>query len=833
MNKRPLLLCSAAYLTGILFFLWKQPFLLLILPFLLILYGHRRHTAEVITGGVFVILFFILGNVFYGQLDTAYEMEHTFFLEDGAQVYLQGQISGKQWKGDNLYITLDHVYLKKKKEISLHTKVLLLCGEDTYPYGDVLLVKGKVSSFSLPGNLGEFDEAFYYRSKEICGRVVEGDCERVAGATGIAGGWAFLQENLWVLRRQLVAAYLRLMPGEEGGIMASVCLGDRSALDFDVKSLFSDSGIAHILAISGLHISLVGGFVYRRLKRRGLSFGRAALISSLVVVVYALLSGGGVSVKRSVFMYLVLMGAKISGEAYDLISAAALSALILLVLSPLSLHDSGLLLSFAAVFGVGGFVLPMSESYLQVQKMRYEANHKMIKGEHFQATALQSLFGSLLSAMGIQIFMLPVTAGLFHQVCPYTVFLNVMVIPLLSLVLSWGLMGGVFGLGSAVMGGILLWPCHKILYLYEMLSDRTLSLPFATVSVRTPSLIVVIIYYATLLILPKVTWQVVSSLRKQQDKKLPWKKKRYFGVFGNKKLELSFCLLMTFLVLLLFYRPADTGFVMLDVGQGDGLVVTSAGGSVDLIDGGSSQKSRVGEYTILPYLRSQGISRVDHWFLTHMDTDHVSGCLELLQRNFPIGEVLMPQAVDRSHENYKRIKDLCNEKKIPIYYLLSGDVLGEKDVTYGVIYPDEKGSCEEDGNNENSLVMLLSMKAKGGRTCRIMLTGDLGSRQEEKILQNTAYRRQLTEDLEGGKVDVLKGGHHGSNGSNSLPWLKALDPDLCLISAGKKNRYGHPARETMERLKEEKIKALVTKDRGGIFLTYDRKGGLWQVRTFR
>ena len=193
----------------------------------------------------------------------------------------------------------------------------------------------------------------------------------------------------------------------------------------------------------------------------------------------------------------------------------------------------------------------------------------------------------------------------------------------------------------------------------------------------------------------------------------------------------------------------------------------------------------------------------------------------------------MPQAVDRSHENYKRIKDLCNEKKIPIYYLLSGDVLGEKDVTYRVIYPDEKGSCEEDGNNENSLVMLLSMKAKGGRACRIMLTGDLGSRQEEKILQNTAYRRQLTEDLEGGKVDVLKGGHHGSNGSNSLPWLKALDPDLCLISAGKKNRYGHPGRETMERLKAEKIKALVTKDRGGIFLTYDRKGGLWQVRTFR
>ena len=802
MNKRPLLLCSAAYLTGIFLSLWRSPVPVLLIPVCFLLYCRRRRAAEIVLGAGFVLLFFLLGYVLFERASLAYDRDHSHFLEDKKRIDLQGQISGKQWKGDRLYVTLDDVRVQQEKPVSLDTKVLLLCRKDRFCYGDILLVKGDNLAFVLPGNPGEFDEVAYYRSRNISGRISEASGGCVAGATGPARIRFLLQEMLWRLRNRIASVYQALMPGEEGGILNSICLGDRSALSFEARNLFSDAGIAHVLAISGLHVSMVGGFLFRRLRSRGITLSKSAIISSVLVLLYGMLTGGGISVRRSILMYFVLMGSYISGEAYDLISGASLAFLILLIGSPLGICDSGLILSFSAVCGVGFVAAPMHGCFFEVQRLRFEATHKMIKGSRFRPSAWQSLTGSFFSALWIQLFMLPVTAFVFHRFCVYTIFLNVLVIPLLGLILSWGLMGGVLGCFSSVMGQILLWPCHRLIFLYEFLGDWAIGLPFGRQAVGSPGIFLPVLYYSVLLALPVLMERYVSRLKKEQSRKLPWKKRRYFGVVGSLRLEAVSVLVMTCLVFALFYHPGEVSFVMLDVGQGDGLVV-SGGEGVDLIDGGSSQKSKVGEYTILPYLSYRGISRIDLWFLTHMDTDHVSGCVELLQRGFPIGEILMPQAVDRSKENYRTIQALCKKRKIPIGYLSAGDVICREGATYTVIYPDAAGTHEEDGNNENSLVMLLTMKKKEGRNCTFMLTGDMGKAQEDRILQSETYRSCLkSAPGRDEAVDILKAAHHGSKNSNSTSWLMALQPKLCLVSAGRKNRYGHPHKEVLDRLED-------------------------------
>ena len=820
MNKRPLLLCSAAYLAGVLLSLWKQPVPVLFIPVIIIIFSRRRHAMELICGMCFVILFFSLGYRMHLYASDVYDRESRYFHKE-REVCLRGQISGKQWKKEKLYITVKHVVLEENPEIELKTKVLLVSEKDSFCYGDVIRAFGAVEVFSPPFNSGEFDETAYYKGQNISGRIGVKSCQYLTGSRGVRAFGFGLCQKLWWFQNRMSAVCRKILPGEEGGILSSICLGDRSRLSSDVRTLFSNAGIAHVLAISGLHISLVGGFVFRRMKKRGVRPALAAVISSILVVLYAVLTGGAISARRSVIMYLVFMGAYICGEVYDLLSGAALAFLLLLMLSPLCIIDSGFILSFSAICGVGIVVSPIHQCFYEVQKLRFEATHRMVKGERFRPSALQSLCASLVSAIGIQIFLLPVMGCVFHQVSFYTVFLNLLVIPLLGLVLAWGLMGAMAGCVFMPMGEIILWPCHALLYFYEMISDKATSLPFATCSIQSPKPSVIIIYYGLLLFGVFLIRHYVRWLKQEQDQKLPWKKKRYFGGFGSLWLEIGSVGIGLCLVLMLLYHPTNTELVMLDVGQGDGLVITGADGCVDLLDGGSSQKSRLGEYTLLPYLKSRGISSVDRWFLTHMDTDHVSGCIELLLRGFSIGEILMPKAVDRSTQNYRIIKALCKRRGIPICYLVTGDVIRQKGLTYTVIYPDETGSYEEDGNNENSLVMLLSLGETGQKPCDIMLTGDLGEAQEEKILSEADYREVFDAVVGEDGVDVLKGGHHGSNGSNGKAWLEALSPKLCIISAGKNNRYHHPGKDAISRMDEQGIAHLCTIDCGQITLGFE------------
>ena len=306
------------------------------------------------------------------------------------------------------------------------------------------------------------------------------------------------------------------------------------------------------------------------------------------------------------------------------------------------------------------------------------------------------------------------------------------------------------------------------------------------------------------------------------------------------------------LVLSLKWSPA-LSIAMLDVGQGDSLVISRGlgmwkpgGDPVYLVDGGSSSVKQPGKYRIIPYLKSRGVTRIRGIFVSHGDQDHLNGIEELLteivgQRiRIRVDALYLTPQMQNDAAGGHLIK-LCRKAGIRIVFLKKGNTLQDGKLRIQVLHPDtepENGSGTggtdgrtagaslgdtsrgasdgmTGGRNEDSMVLLLSFGDFDA-----LLTGDLEGEGERKVLEET------------GHVEYLKVAHHGSRNSTSAAFLCKASPVVCMISAPEKSRYGHPAGETLTRIREAGAEYYVTRDCGTICL--ETKGrGSFRIRTFR
>lgn len=242
---------------------------------------------------------------------------------------------------------------------------------------------------------------------------------------------------------------------------------------------------------------------------------------------------------------------------------------------------------------------------------------------------------------------------------------------------------------------------------------------------------------------------------------------------------------------------------MLDVGQGDGIFLKSPGGTTFLVDGGSSSVSSVGTYRILPFLKSKGYRKIDYVLISHMDKDHISGIMEITEVGTGIGTAVLPWVREKD-DAYKNMEQILKDAGTEILYMGAGDRLASETVEVTCLWP-EKGLPWED-RNELSMVIM----AEYG-DFQMLFTGDIGSRAEAALVKNG-----VLED-----VEVLKTAHHGSRYSSSEAFLKAIKPEVSLISCSAANRYGHPGVETLERLDDVGSRIFITKDSGAITILTD------------
>ena len=725
---------------------------------------------------------------------------------------------------------------KYQRRNDLHFQKLILylpkesTGEGSMPLplpGQICSVKGHFLELSPATNEGEFSLSSYYKGEGISGVFQAKTIELVRGESS-----PFAKE-LFTLKQSLGNRIDALFPEETAGFLKSLFLGERSGITLSEKSLYQSAGISHILAISGLHLSLLGGFFYRLLRKTKLSSLLSSLITSFFLFSYFLFTGSSHSAFRALFMLFLRFVAIQLGKGKDLLSQLSFALLFLLWLNPLSLYSIGMQCSFFTLFV---FFLLEERPGKAVRKKKEKALSKICKkhalgfSKHpslllkFPAY-LSKLIPCLLSTLphrlqGSFLFylaLLPLFSLIQFSFPLYAPLLNLLLLPLLpfffllgavSIFLSYlpeqdFLLLRLFSFSSRFL-------LNLLFQIFHLFMEKSLALPFSQILLGKMQALSVMFYFLFL----------------------------YLLFFFPKAKSLSLLLSLGFLLSLPLYLPRppkELEIAALDVGQGDGFVLRK-GALVFTIDNGSTSKNLFPEQIFFPYCKAKRIQHIDYALLTHCDRDHISGIQALLEKNpsISLSHLILPASALQDHR-YDLLKRLAYNHGADVSYWQKGDelVFSEQGICLSAkktawaenpstskkrgpdtkghqlhircFYPNDSTYIEE--ANAHSIGCLLEYGH-----FRMLFTGDMPKESEEALLENC--RETEASPI----VDDLKLAHHGSKTSSCPSFLSETRAKFALFSYGKKNRYGHPHKSTVENCKKYRLFPLETAKLGEILI---------------
>ena len=706
-----------------------------------------------------VFLIFSIGMTAGGSRFFREPMPPEIKKQAGKEVQITGQVY--QIEVRESYQILYLILSKKTSRILVYDDA-----KQPVQIGNKVNVKGELSLFEEARNPGNFDQKFYYEKQKI-GAFLWAEALRVTDRESNP-----LKQGLYELRQKWKRILIDAAGEEDGGALAAILLGEKQGMDREIRELYQVNGIAHVLAVSGLHLSFLGVGVYHLLRRITGSYTVGGLAGILFLSAYILMIGMTVSAFRAMVMFLFRIGADLSGRHYDSPTALAAAAVTVCMWRPLSLYDSGFWLSFGALIAII-FILPI-----------------------FKNLPAQSLWASV----SVNLFLLPILMYSFYEVPIYGVFLNLIVIPLLSVLMAAGLIGTMISLFWEHAGEAIFLCCRIIFRVYEHSCEAALRLPFARVVTGQQDIWKILFYYVFL-------FAAVLLLRKKEENKGEKRSRK-------KRVVLSVLLVGTGMTILLFTAQVKDKITitMLDVGQGDGLVIRGPEGKTYFMDGGSSDVKKVGEYRIEPYLLSQGIGSLDYVFASHGDQDHISGIKELVQRQktgVTIKRLVLPTQTVWD-DALKELAEMAEKEGIPVFTMEKGQCLTEGKLSLTCIQPG-KGEMEETGNSA-SLVLALRYG-----DFDMLFTGDVEGEGEKRLVDH--LQGEYSECV----WDVLKTAHHGSGNSTTEEFLKTAAPQYAFISAGENNSYGHPHKETLERLKDAGAIIYSTQEEGAVTIVVSER----------
>lgn len=592
-----------------------------------------------------------------------------------------------------------------------------------------------------------------------------------------------LRADIDDLRRWLGERLEALYPEEIAGLVRGMILGEREAVPPDAEADFALLGLAHLLAISGLHVGVFVGAIYGLLKGIGLTREKAAGTVLLLLPLVALLTGAGAPVVRAAIMAGLALLAVILRRFRDGLTFLAVAAWALLAWNPYQLFQPGFQLSFAVTLALLVAAGPVSRIM------------------PFPWAWLNQLAAVTLVA---QLASFPLIIYHFYEFSFLSWAVNLAAVPVVSLlVIPLAMLALALG---AVHEGLAFFPAFLSSSVLSALLRGTDFL--ARWNGAHPA-------WA-----PPPVWWLAAYAAVCFQGLFAWT-----GEVRRRALHrTAFLLLMLGLVAFAWSpealaREREVRIAFLDVGQGDCAVIETPGGQVILVDGGGTlpvprqdwQRRRkehdTGRDVVIPYLKYRGIRRIDYLVITHGDADHVGGLAAVVER-FPVRRVIRNPHPPGS-EVERRLMRLLADRGAEVYTAPrgSGGSL-EPGVAWQFLHPGREVSTGE-ATNDDSVVFLLYAY---GRT--VLMTGDIEERAEREIA--AAW------DLP--PVDWLKVAHHGSRTSTHPAWLKETRPAHAVISVGENNRFGHPAPEVLQRLKEQGTRVWRTDRHGAVTVRIDSSG---------
>ncbi len=546
--------------------------------------------------------------------------------------------------------------------------------------------------------------------------------------------------------RDNLANTIKLNMPKNQSILIAIILGIKTFRDLsDVRT----AGIIHIFAISGMHLAIVTAMIYRLSILFSPNIRTRTSICIVFVILYLILTGMHPSTVRAAAMIIIYLMSKICLRFYDKTSALMFAFIIMILYNPYSLYDIGFILSYSAILGI-----------FYIRKIIiFSDSDNYIKG------VINTIFGVWLAIF-------PIIVVYYNEINIYSVLANFFVLPLLPVIILLGML--------ALISPIIL--SKGMLYIVAFLIDYILnisefisSFPYSNIFIHSMGIAFIIFYFSC-----------------------------FYFYKKNKKVFI----IMLIFIFVLFSITSERGFSVdfLDIDNGDCAIIRDRG-EVMLIDGGGipfKKGVNQGIKVLLPYLKYNGINKINNVIVTHSDFDHIYGIIEIIDK-VKIDRIILSDFY-RGRDVY--LMDILEEKAlkhgVEIDYVKNEESLKFSKGKFIFYTPYNHNS--EVSANKASLITMLEIYDK-----KFLFLGDCEKSEEKYLLDNYSF------EIEG--VDVLKVAHHGSKTSSLNEFLLKVNPTLSIISSGRKNRFNHPNADVVKRLEMNSNKVLQTAKRGQISIS--------------
>ena len=599
-------------------------------------------------------------------------------LPDGGQVEMEGVVlSAQPASSGKMKLTLAPAYVvlrESQEKRRTKSKIIAWVSDNAeITSGTRVALRGTLYEIQLPGTPGEFNAYLYYKTRGIA-YTCQAAVTRYQETDKLT-----LRGCMDRLRERLARRINGLLPEKEAGIVNAMIFGEESHMDPEVKRLYQNVGIAHILAISGLHVHILYYALYAILSK-GVSKRTATGLCLSILWGYCIFTGAAISTLRAVLMITVDISASILFRPKDPINALCLAALLILLYQPLYILDPGFQLSFSAVAGLMATPALFDRLYWVPKRIR--------KG-------IQGSFGVTLATA-------PVTLYHFYKLSPYSALANLFVVPTMNLVVIGSIAGCLVSGISEFAAEVLLGSVYWILRSYEWLCQCILKLPFSVWRPGRPAMGKLLIYSCIL------AAGVVYYTKR------PSTRQRYRCAMAAT--------VTSGILFLSLWRNNATVAAFLDVGQGDCFILQQ-GDSVYVEDGGPNYDS-----VLKPYLQFRGIRTSEGMFLSHPDFDHLESLLALARDpDFSVNALYLADVAVQDTEARKELEMAVAAQDGRIQRISAGDQLNAGSLTVDCLWPTaEVGGTDINGS---SLVLRLQF-----HRWSLLLTGDMDLAAEEAVV---------------------------------------------------------------------------------------------------
>ena len=630
-------------------------------------------------------------------------------------------------------------------------------------YGDKIYIKGTYKKPNEARNFGGFSYKDYLKQIGVSG-FINVDNKNIK---------IISKNNYYFLKlindfgQEIINRIKQSNLGENGNVLIGIILGKKDSLDEETINSFKESDLSHILAVSGMHVTYVILGLNFLINKKIFGNNKAKYIIILFLIFFIFLTGSSPSVIRACLMAIYVFISKLIYKKANVINSICISALLILIINPYSLLNIGFLLSFCGTIGIVLFTKKIDEKNIIIKKEKNKASKLMKIIEYFKQIIIVSISANII--------IMPIIMYFYNKISFTFLISNILVSLVIGFIVIFGFIFIIFLFlfsPVAYILGILLKVLLDILNLIVIICS---SLSFLKITIPTPSLFIIFIYYLIVFIIYKYGIKTIFLFIKK---------------IGLKKI---FIIIIVLILLISFIKiiPKDLKIYFIDVGQGDSSLIVTPSGKTILIDGGGSENKNfdVGEKVLFPYLLDRGITRIDYLIISHFDTDHVGGLFTVLEKLNVENVVISKQ--EEITSNYKRLLEIVNNKRIKILTVSKNDKLKiEKDIFFLFLWPNNNDDLIKDNMlNNNSIVCKFYYK-----DFSMLFTGDIEYLAEEKILEE--YKNNLNIL----KSDILKIAHHGSKTSSSKEFLSVVNPKITLIGVGENNKFGHPNEDVILRL---------------------------------